>query len=83
MCGLPPTTTDWRTFENGRNVPDRRSGLLIETPYCEQSSNSPHRLILPFQLPQLEAKQIAEQQEQVYRRAIAVAEEVEGQQATE
>src|SRR6516225_4708101 len=21
MSGLPPTTTEWRTFENGRNVP--------------------------------------------------------------
>jgi hypothetical protein len=43
----------------------------------------PHRLVLPFQLSEFEAKQIAEQQEQVRRRAIAVAEEVERQQAAE
>src|SRR6516225_5655899 len=23
MSGSPPTTTEWRTFENGRNVPER------------------------------------------------------------
>jgi hypothetical protein len=42
-----------------------------------------NRLALPFHLSEFEAKQVAEQQEQVRRRAIAVAEEVERQQAAE
>jgi hypothetical protein len=42
-----------------------------------------NRLALPFQLSEFEAKQIAEQQEQVRRRAIAVAEEIERRQAAE
>ena len=42
-----------------------------------------NRLALPFHLSEFEAKQIAEEQERVHRRAIAVAEEVERQQAAE
>ena len=72
----------------------RGAGRLGETSIC-RDIRLPHwrpgdgyawpinRLALPFHLSEIEAKQIAKEQESVRRRAIAVAEEVERRQAAE